>query len=30
MIVIQDKLKKFMEEKNLNAIRVSIEVVTGG
>jgi hypothetical protein len=30
MIVIQDKLKKHMEKKELNVIRVSVEIVTGG
>jgi len=30
MISIDEKLKKHMEKKELNAIRVSIEVIQGG
>jgi hypothetical protein len=30
MIILDDKLKEHMEKKNLTAVRVSIEIITGG
>jgi hypothetical protein len=30
MIVLDEKLKQHMEKKNLTAVRVSVEIITGG
>jgi len=30
MILIQEKLKKYMAKKNLNIIKVSVEIAKGG
>ena len=30
MILIHEKLKKYMDKKNLNVIKISIEIVKGG